>query len=343
MYRLLSTAFVVLALSAPAWAQTNIAGSRESVFRDPSAADGPRVLGWSRSGSLGVNISLSSSQDVVGQTNGSSQTYGSQIKGNLNHLREVDEWKNELALRQSTTKTPNVPRFVKSDDEMKLTSMYLYFLPSNPKIGPYVRAEAAAPIFKGEDVRADVKTYRLKHLDASSPDSVTSGTSLRLTDGFKPLTTKEAVGFFYRPVHNEKLHVETRLGFAGQQIAANGQYAVSGVNAAGEVEVKELENVSQAGLEAGLSVKGKVDEKTTYELGADTLTPFINNKAAGDRRDAWRLTNVDGFFKLTSKVTDWASFGYDYKLKIQPQLVDRAQQIHMVVINITYPVTPEKL
>jgi hypothetical protein len=30
------------------------------------------------------------------------------------------------------------------------------------------------------------------------------------------------------------------------------------------------------------------------------------------------------------------AIGYDYKLKIQPQLVDRTQQIHMFVLNINY-------
>lgn len=332
-------ALAVLHLSA--FAQTDIAGARASVFREPAAPEAPKVFGWQSTSVLGVNISLTSSQDVVGQTNGSSQTYGTQFKGSLNNIRDYDEWKNDVSLRGATTKTPSVPRFSKSDDELKLSTIYLYFLPSAPQIGPYVRAETAAPVFKGEDVRAEPKTYLIKNLDGTS--TPLTGTSMRLTDGFKPLTTKEAAGFFYRPVHNEKLHVEARLGFAGQQISASGQYALGAVNGAGQIEVNELKSVSQAGLEAGLSVKGKVDEKSMYELGVDTLTPFINDKPSGDKRDAWRLTNVDGFVKLTSKITEWASFGYDYKLKIQPQLVDRAQQIHMVVINITYPTTPGKL
>ena len=57
---------------------------------------------------------------------------------------------------------------------------------------------------------------------------------------------------------------------------------------------------------------------------------------SGDDREPIRLTNIDAFVKLSSNVTKWASFGYDYKLKIQPQLVDRAQQIHMFVVNVNY-------
>lgn len=330
----------VLMAAVPGWAQTTIWDSTKDLQRAPAAEGEEQPMGWQKSGVLGVNLSFSSSQDVVGQTNGTSQTYGLKTKGSLNYFSEIQEWRNELSVNEATTKTPNVPRFVKSDDELKLSTIYLYKLESNPKIGPYARAEAAAPIFKGEDVRSDAKTYTISRLDGTTASY--TGTSLRLTDGFKPLTTKEAVGFFYKPYTTEKLKIETRLGFAAQQIAANGQYAVKGIDDAGNIEVIELRDVSQAGLEAGLSIKGAVDEKTSYEVGADSLTPFINNKPAGDDRDAWRLTNVEAFAKLTSKITDWASFGYDYKLKIQPQLVDRAQQIHMIVIGLTYPSQPGK-
>lgn len=296
-----------------------------------AAEPAPKVMGWSKSANLGVNLSFSSSQDVVGQTDGTSQTYGVNLKSGWNHNTETAEWRNEATLTGATTKTPNVPRFVKSSDELKLSSIYLYSLESNPKIGPYARAEASAPVFKGEDVRPTAKTY--KYLDTNN--TVTES-SVRLTDGFKPLTTKEAFGFFYKPVQEERLKVEARVGFAAQQIKADGQYSVKGTNTAGQVELNRLSDVSQAGSEVAVSVKGKANETSTYEVGAEAMTPFVNNKKAGDDRDALRLTNVDAFIKLSSNLTTWASFGYDYKLKIQPQLVDRAQQIHMFVINVNY-------
>jgi hypothetical protein len=295
------------------------------------AADAPKTLGWSKNANVGANLSMSSSQDVVGQTDGTSQTYGTNVKGGYTHNTERAEWRNDLSIIEATTKTPSVPRFIKSADEVKLASIYLYSLESYPKIGPYARAEAAAPMFKGEDVRSTPKTYRYLDTARTVTDS-----SVRLTDGFKPLTTKEAIGFFYKPVQDERLKIELRAGAAAQQISAEGQYAVKGVNTAGEVELNRLRDVNQAGLEVGFNVKGKVNDNSTYEVGAEAMTPLANNKQAGDDRDALRLTNVDAFFKLSSNLTSWASFGYDYKLKIQPQLVDRAQQIHMFVVNVNY-------
>lgn len=297
----------------------------------PAPEPAAKVLGWSKNANLGLNLSFTSNQSVIGQTDGSSQVYGLNLKGGLNRVSETDEWRNNLSLVESTSRTPSIPRYVKSSDELKYDTIYLYSLPSLPEIGPYARGEAAAPIFAGEDVQSGVKTYRIENVAAP-----VTASSLRLTDGFKPLTTKEGVGFFWKAVQRSDLKVEARLGFGALQISADGQYVLAGPNAAGELQVNELHDVSQAGLEAGLSVKGKITETSAYEAGVETMTPFINNKVAGDKRNAVQLTNVDGYGKLTSNITSWAAFSYDYKAKIQPQLQVRAEQIHMLVLTVNY-------
>jgi hypothetical protein len=300
------------------------------------AADSPaaKVLGWSKNANLGANVSYSSSQDVVGQTDGSTQVYGLNLKGGLNRGSEHDEWRNTLSLLENTSKTPTIPRFVKSGDEFKFNTSYLYDLENHPSFGPYVSGEVSAPLFRGEDVRSLTTNYRQIHKDKT--EHAFAGTSAPLTDGFKPLNTKESIGGYWKPVQEENVKVEARLGFGALQIQANGQYAAGGTNPAGEIVLNELSNVNQAGLEASLGVKGKVDDKSTYEAGVEALVPFINDKAADDRRDAIGLTNIDGFAKYSSNITSWMALAYDYKLKIEPQLVARAQQIHMVVLNINY-------
>ncbi|MGE4130614.1 MAG: hypothetical protein AB7F86_03205 [Bdellovibrionales bacterium] len=318
-----------------AHAQTTVWDSTKDLGRGPAAEGKEKQLGWSKKANIGANLSFSSSKDVVGQTDGTSQTYGTSIKSSFDHNSEQAEWRNTVEYNGATTKTPSLPRYVKSSDELKLGSIYLHSLENYPKIGPYARAEAAAPIFIGEDVRSENKTYQINRLNASASTTQTDS-SIRLTDGFKPLSTKEAVGFFYKPIQEDRLKVETRAGFGAQQISARGQYAVSGVATNGDIKVSELDDVSQAGLELAFNVKGKLNEASSYEVGAESLTPFINNKRSGDDRDAIRLTNIEGFVKLSSNITSWATFGYDYKVKIQPQLVDRAQQIHMLVINMNY-------
>jgi hypothetical protein len=300
------------------------------------AADAPaaKVMGWSKNANLGANLSYSSSQDVVGQTDGSTQVYGLNLKGGLNRGSEHEEWRNTLSILENTSKTPSIPRFVKSGDEFKFSTSYLYNFADHSTVGPYISGEVSAPLFKGEDVRQGPTNYRQIHKDKT--EHAFAGTSAPLTDAFRPLNLKESIGAFWKPVEEENVKVEGRLGFGALQILADGQYAAGGTNPAGEILLNELSSVNQGGLEASLSVKGKVDERSTYEAGADALIPFINNKAGDDRRDAIGLTNIEGFAKYSSNITSWMALAYDYKLKIQPQLVERAQQIHMVVLNINY-------
>lgn len=319
-------------IATPVFAQTPPAA--EPAAAATSTPPPEKVMGWSKAANLGVNLSFTSSESVVGQTDGSSQTYGTSLKGSLNRLSETDEWRNSFSILASTTRTPSIPRYIKSSDEAKLESLYLYPISGYPRLAPYVRGEVSAPIFKGEDVRGTASTYRITNRPPA--DQLVTGTSLRLTDGFKPVTSKEGVGALYKAVDTDRLKVEARSGFGALQINAANQLAVQGTNEAGEIVVNELTDINQAGLELGLFAKGKIQEQSGYEIGVETLTPFINNKVAGDDRDAIGLTNIDGSVKLSSNINNWAAFGYDYKLKIQPQLQVPAQQIHMLVLNINH-------
>ncbi len=304
--------------------------------KEPLQPTAERTLGWNRAANLGLNLSFSSSQDVVGQTDGSSETYGTNLKSSFNHVTEDAEWRNTVTLLETITKSPAVPKFVKSNDDFRLESLYLYSIPSQPRIGPYARVEAATPLFKGEDVQATDQSYVIQDTAGTVVTGPFTAGTVRLTDPFRPLTTKESVGFFWKASEDENKKLLLRVGFGALQIRADGQYALSGKDPAGNIIVRELDDVSQAGLELGFSLKGRFDEKTSFEAGADSLTPFINNQLKSDNRSALRLTNVEGFAKLTSNITPWASFGYDYRMKLQPQLVDRVQSIHMMVLSINY-------
>ena len=91
---------------------------------------------------------------------------------------------------------PSLPTFIKANDEARIETTYLYSLPSLPEIGPYVNGLVSAPIFAGQDVRAASTTYLVQR--NGQPQETVTGQSLRLTDGFKPLTTKESLGGFWK-------------------------------------------------------------------------------------------------------------------------------------------------
>ncbi len=258
------------------------------------------------------------------------------FKGNLNHVTEFTEWRNSLALLEATTSSASLPRWVKTGDSAKYETIFLYSFPSAPKFGPYALGSVETSFFKGEDIRENVTTWDIHHRDGSTTNF--TGTTLAVTGAFRPITTKESTGLFWKALEEEKANIEARLGIGAMQINADGQFAVKGKNAQGDTDVDELKSFDQLGVESGVFANGKINEHSNYEFSASVLTPFIVHRDAGDDRSPIRLTNIEVAAKLTSKITSWASFSYDYRMKIQPQLVDQTQQTHLLVFNVSYDV-----
>lgn len=318
--------------SAQETAAPELAASEVAASQVPAPAE--KKMGWTPGAALGANAAVSSVSNVVGQTDGSSQTYGLNLNSTVNHVSERSEWQNKISYNGAATRTPAQPRFVKSSDILKYESVYLYSLEAYPKLGPYARVNAEAPVFMGEDVRSTAVTYNIARRDGTT--TALTGTTLRLTDGFRPLTTKESAGFNYKAYETPTARVDVRAGFGAEQIAAEGQLAITGTATDGSINAVELRNVSQAGFETAITAKGQLDTRTSWEVGLETLTPFVTNKESNDDRDAIRLTNIDGSAKLSSNLASWAALTYSYKVQIKPQLVDRTQQTHMMVLNFNY-------
>lgn len=314
----------------------NAQADRVPTFATPKEEVKPlekKELGWKPAASISALYSTSTSENVIGQTDGTSQVYGLSFKGSYTLIKELSEWRNSLNYTGATTKTPAIPRYIKSSDELKLESIYLHSLPSYPKIGPYVKGSATTALFRGEDVRNTSTTYVINNSDGSVRGTQTDS-SLPLTDAFKPLTLQESLGMFWKPKNNENMTLELRGGLGAIQVFAKDQLAVQDKANTTSVEITELKSFTQTGLEAGLLFKGKIDEKTMYELNAEALTPLI--KESNETRDSFRLTNFNVAARLSSQITSWASIAYDYKLKMQPQLIEKAQIQHMLVLNINY-------
>lgn len=292
-----------------------------------------KELGWKPAASISALYSFGSSENVVGQTDGTTQIFGMSFKGSLTEVAEMSEWRNSLNYSGATSKTPTVPHYVKSSDEFKLETIYLRSLPDEPTIGPFVKADVTTSLFRGEDARSGPTTYDIYNGDGTLRGSQTD-TSLPLTDAFRPLTITESVGVFWKPHNDDKMVLEMRAGVGSAQVLAKNQLAIQDKSDTAAIEVVELKSYSQTGIEFGVLFKGKIDEKTMYELNAQSLTPVI--KESDESRDSFRLTNFNVSARLSSQITTWMSIGYDYKLKLQPQLIERPQTQQMLVINITY-------
>lgn len=328
-------------------------------------ADVPSPNGFFASIRGDANLSFSDNQKVVGQPDGMTLNIGVKVDAKADVIQDAHEWRNSVLLNAGITRTPTIAEFVKNTDALQLESIYLYHL--KPWFGPFARVRLEAPMFAGTDVRPGATNYKITQQDGtviqtcdpnSGEDCKT--TKLPLTNGFQPLTLKQSIGAFAQPYKSVPINVEVRVGLGALEIIADKQYAVADLPddptncpAAGDptqksavpcVEVNQLSDVLQAGLEANLEVWGTVYEgKITYKVYAGVLAPFAHGPLpqlytdAGGQDDVGQLTNIDMGVNLNFKITDWASLGYELKAVRVPQLLpDTFQVRNSFFVNMGY-------
>lgn len=322
--------FVILILAV--FSFTSAGQVQDAILKQEVKRDEKAKKGWQKTLSLGANLSAGTSDNVIGQPSGQTTTFGLNLDGALNNVSEQDEWRNTLKIGESGTRTPAIPRYSKVKDELKLESLFLHSFKDHPWVGPYVRASAETAIFKGEDVRSEAKTYEF------DDGSQYTGTSIRLTDGFRPLTTREGVGAFFKLKDLETNKVEARLGAGAVQVKADGQRVVKDDAATPVLEVDDLADYEQIGVEGAISWKGSIDEKTTYSLEGEFLSPLVADQATGDDRSKFELTNWEVKGRITSKVYEWMAVDYSAKVFKQPQLLDKTQTQTLLMVNVTYQI-----
>ncbi|MCB0341794.1 MAG: hypothetical protein KDD59_06075 [Bdellovibrionales bacterium] len=320
--------FGLLVSGVSSWGQGELVENEK-----PKAAETKdKKAGWYPKLKFGANLSYGSSAKVIGQVDGETKTFGLTVNSGVTWFADQQEWRQSLDLNQGTSSTASLPRYVKSQDDLKYDTIYLYSLKETSWLGPYAKASLQTSIFKGEDVRAATTTYK----DVLGGTIATS-TSLPLTEGFKPLTTKESVGLFASLVKSEDMDLEGRVGLGAQQVSADGQLAVKSYDAAtNTVVVKQLSSYTQSGGEVGVTWKGQIDKKTKYQMDVELFQPFSPKLDAGDERSGLDLLDSSVGLKLSSKIYEWAELVYEYRYKRQPLLQEAEQVSNYLLLNFSY-------
>ncbi len=287
---------------------------------------------WMPALKVSSQLQFGSSQSVIGQVDGDTTTVGFNLNSGLNYREGSSDWRQTFTYAGATSKSPSLPKFVKSSDEVNYRSLYIYHFKKTKWISPYFDVSAKAPVFKGEDVRAEATTYQ--NLDTG--ETLLSDT-FRLTDGFKPLTTKQSIGAISEVIKKKNQSLLVRLGFGALQVDADNQLVLSDDSATENIiEVKRLRSYSEAGIEAGLEFSGKWDKKSSYALKLDILYPLNPSKEEGDERSDIDLTNVDASLTIASKIYDWASVEFISKAIRQPLLLNDWQLQNNLQLKFNY-------
>lgn len=292
--------------------------------------------GWDATATVGASVNFHHNRSVVGQLDGQAWTLGGTAIGELFYQKAgMHDWRNSLSLLETFTYGPPVNRFVKSGDQLAFESVYYFRIPSVPYIGPFARFRLDTAVFEGTDTRAAPTTWLIAKRDGTTATFV--GNRLKLTDSFSPLTLKESIGFFARPIEKDYLEWEFRAGFGSQQVFAEGQRALADDAATPEIEVNELRSFVQAGAELGTTLQGKLENnRVAYKVWVDVMTPFFRQKEAGDDRGAFKMTNVEVGAKVSFKMVEWASLDYEFKALRVPQLADVFQVQNNLLLTFAY-------
>lgn len=321
---ILLTLALLLFATSPAQAQ--------KVTFVPKKVDKAKVrdVGWDASLTLGASAAMANSTSVVGQVDGTTFTLGAQLTGGLDYIKGEHEWRNQLKISETVSRTPVIDDFVKTVDLLDFSSIYLYHIKPVPWLGPFARFRLRTQLFSTYDVRPEVVTYNIGGVERSDSE-------LQLAKSFKPLSLQETIGLFGKAVSRPTLNVEFKLGFQAVQTFAEDQLAIDDDDATPQIEVKVLEDVIQAGPSAGVLIKGKITEKRiSYYFDAETMMPVINNKEDVDDRNAAELLNVEIEAGISVKVFDWMSVDYNFRALRQPQLLDKFQVQNNILLTFSY-------
>lgn len=291
--------------------------------------------GWKPFLTVGSNISIGQSTNVVGQPDGTTVSLGAIIQGKLNYRRGRHLWLNTLNINVQFTKTPQIDEFIKSQDTFVLESTYLNSLPSIPWLSFYAGASVATNLFWGQDVRSAPFNYEVIELGNAPRTGETGVEKAQLTHALSPTLLKQAAGLDFK-LWDKKKHrgfFKAGVGFI-EAFVRNGVAIADDKATPNVIEYRRLEDYRQAGAQAKLELSGSANEWMTYSFLADLLFPFYNSVTRG--LSGLGLVNAEILLKLGFKLTKWASLSYTLGAKRVPLVADVWQITNGLLISFAF-------
>ncbi len=234
----------------------------------------PAEEGWTAKAKLGATFSMNHNANVVGTEDGLTLQLGGLLTAEANYRSGQHRVENRLSLQEIQTRTPQLERFVKSLDQLDVTSTYTFRFLEPQWLGLFATALLNTQIFEGEIVASQ----EVQVVDAEGVELATLGLgeSFLLTRPFEPLNLRQTVGVFAEPVREPALKLGFKLGAGAQQILGQGGRTVLRTEENGaRAVVQPLEDaVVELGAEAQVDLTGDiVDQVLSYYLSANVFYP----------------------------------------------------------------------
>ncbi len=330
----------VLVQSSPALAGVDDSKDvTEFVTADQVKKKGDKKDSFDGTLATAASVSLTSNKNVVGELDGFSTLIGLGVTGGLHYINGPHLWQNTLTVNEAWARTPSLDQFVKNNDDFDFESLYSYFLLK--WFGPFARFNLQTSVFDTNIVTAEAKDYVIAHTDGTT-ENLNGVNQVALSSSLQPTTLNESLGLFAEPTRSTALVWKIRIGAGARETLADGVLAVNDDKSTDAIELTELADVYQGGLEAFTGVEGKLgDGKFTYRAGASALLPFLNNDPKD--RSAIKLLRWGVHAGLEAAVVDWMSVNYTLDVLKDPQLLDTAQVQNSLLLTFKYTlIKPEK-
>lgn len=296
--------------------------------------------GWFPALKAAFNFSFAQSDGVVGVPDGTTLNFGLQLDGELVYSNGPHEWRNSLNIVHTQTKTPSLKPFIKAADQLSLASIYTYTLPSIKWLGFFGQAKLDTPLLSGYLVKDADTTVVLKRLDGTSAEKqIKKDTPFLLTPSFSPLQLKGSVGASASPLKKEAANFVAKVGFGVIQTLTQATGEVGFIvndddSTADKLELTQLQDFLQVIGEIELELNGKLFDKfLAYSLKVITSVPFVTT--AKTTLSTLELINLDLSFKLSLKVSSWASIQYVLRVVRAPLIVTDLQVTNNIVLSIS--------
>ena len=326
--------------SAPAFAQDvakpATSGTTEAKSVELASDKLPAKDGFSDLESVTGGSNVIDQQNVNGQQSGTSTLYNLDLSGDLNYRRNQQSVSNNLTVNESFSRTPALPRLIKSTDAVRFVSMYRYFFTSTSPFGVYGRFKASTSAFESFDERAAPVTYLRQNRDGTS-STETDKFRTKLAAGFAPQEYKEAFGIFLSPFDHEAFRAEVRTGPAAvQTLSKDAYYTNTSKSKDGVVVLDEVGDVHAVGAEAAVEIKGALlDKKLDYVASVETLYPLMHSPKPANSPETSKLVNYEAVAAVRYKLSDWLGITAQAKSRRNPMIRPEAEVVKSVLLTAT--------
>lgn len=311
--------------------------------------------GWHPRLKFNGTFSLGQSANVPGNTDGVSLQVGSLLHATADYLsrNQFHEWTNALIFNLGYSRTPVVDVWIKSMDTLEFKTAYLYHFPRINWVGSFFSFRVNTALLPAEEVRSEpVLFVRLHSGDQVSADvnglpvdengtplpygRRSAGSRIGLTDAFAPLTLRETLGIFAKPISETPFNLDTRLGIGAWETFTRGGYYLDDNDDTPFLELRKLQDSQQVGVELGIVANGMLrDDLLTYMVSALFMHPFYHSPDTEELKGI-ELMNMEFEAALGIKVSEYLSINYSFKALKQPLVIDAFQIQNNLLISIGF-------